>query len=49
MGLLLARRLLGHAVDHLEVNTEQEYQEEIRAPEPERDHYAAAGLRAAAD
>jgi protoporphyrinogen oxidase len=49
MGLLLARRLLGHAVDHLEVNTEHEYQEEIRAPEPERDHYAAAGMRAAAD
>ena len=49
MGLLLGRRLLGHAVDHLEVNTEQEYQEEIRAPQPERDHYAAAGLRTAGD
>lgn len=32
MGLLLGRRLLGHAVDHMEVNTEQEYHEEIRAP-----------------
>jgi protoporphyrinogen oxidase len=49
MGLLLARRLLGQVVDHLEVNTEQEYQEEIRVPELQRDHYVAAGLRAAAD
>lgn len=45
MGLLLGRRLLGHAVDPLEVNTEQEYQEEIRAPQLARDHYAATGLR----
>jgi protoporphyrinogen oxidase len=49
MGLLLGRRLLGHAVDHLAVNTEQEYQEEIRAPQPGRDHYAAAELRTAGD
>jgi protoporphyrinogen oxidase len=47
MGLLLGRRLLGHAVDHLEVNTEQEYQEEITAPQPGRDHYAETGLQTA--
>jgi protoporphyrinogen oxidase len=39
MGLLLGRRIIGHEVDHLAVNTEQEYQEEIRSPRIERDHY----------
>ncbi len=39
MGLLLGRRLLGENVDHLAVNTEQEYQEEVRAGEPARDHF----------
>jgi protoporphyrinogen oxidase len=45
MGLLLGRRLLGHAIDHLEVNTEEEYQEEIRDPQLSRHHYTVAGLR----
>lgn len=39
MGLLLARRLLGYDVDPLDVNTEAEYQEEVRQPTPSRDHY----------
>lgn len=39
MGLLLGRRLLGFNVDLLAVNTEQEYQEEIRSVVVERDHY----------
>lgn len=39
MGLLLGRRILGYDVDPLEVNTEAEYQEEIRSSELRRDHY----------
>jgi hypothetical protein len=39
MGLLLGRKLLGHEVDHLQVNTEQEYQEEIRSTDLKRDQY----------
>ena len=39
MGLLLGRRILGQAVDHLAVNTEQEYQEEIRPGDMQRDHF----------
>ncbi len=39
MGLLLARRLLGHNVDHMEVNTEQEYQEEVHSERIKRTHY----------
>lgn len=39
MGLLLGRRILGFDVDPLQVNTEAEYQEEIRSPELRRDHY----------
>ena len=31
MGLILARKLLGQNVDHMMVNTEAEYQEEIRS------------------
>jgi protoporphyrinogen oxidase len=41
MGLLLGRRLLGHGVDHLEVNTELEYQEEVRAVPASRSRYEA--------
>jgi protoporphyrinogen oxidase len=39
MGLLLGRRIMGAEVDHMEVNTEQEYQEEIRSTDTKRDHY----------
>jgi protoporphyrinogen oxidase len=39
MGLLLGRRILGYHVDPLEVNTEAEYQEEIRSDRIARDHY----------
>ena len=39
MGLLLGRRILGYNVDPLEVNTEPEYQEEIRSDRIARDHY----------
>jgi protoporphyrinogen oxidase len=42
MGLLLAQRILGHDTDHLAVNTEQEYQEEIRPGTILRDHFKAA-------
>ena len=39
MGLLLGRRLLGEAVDHMAVNTEQEYHEIRKSAEIARDHY----------
>jgi protoporphyrinogen oxidase len=39
MGLLLGRRLLGYAVDHMAVNTELEYHEIKRGDEIGRDHY----------
>ena len=39
MGLLLGRRLLGAKVDHMIVNTEMEYHEEIRSESPRREHY----------
>jgi protoporphyrinogen oxidase len=39
MGLLLGRRLLGYTVDHMAVNTEQEYHEIKRGDEIGRDHY----------
>ena len=39
MGLLLARRLLGHKVDHMQVNTELEYQEEVHSERIVRSHY----------
>ena len=39
MGLLLARRLLGHKVDHMQVNTELEYQEEVHSERLVRSHY----------
>mgnify|MGYP000973373647 CR=1 FL=1 len=41
MGLLLGRRIMGYGVDHMAVNTEQEYHEEIRSQDLERDHYAS--------
>jgi protoporphyrinogen oxidase len=40
MGLLLAQRMLGRSVDHLAVNTEQEYQEVIRPEGLRRDHFS---------
>ncbi len=40
MGLLLGRRLLGHDMDHMAVNTEMEYHEEVRSATPQRDHYS---------
>jgi protoporphyrinogen oxidase len=39
MGLLLGRRLLGQSVDHMAVNTEQEYHEVRKSPSIARDHY----------
>ena len=39
MGLLLGRRLLGHAVDHMGVNIEQEYHEIRSSSSIARDHY----------
>lgn len=49
MGLLLGRRILGYDVDPLEVNTEPEYQEEIRSPQLRRDHYAVEAKPAMRD
>jgi protoporphyrinogen oxidase len=39
MGLLLARSILGYEVDHMAVNTEQEYHEIKRSDKIARDHY----------
>lgn len=39
MGLLLARRIMGLSVDHLQVNTEQEYHEIRYHETAARDHY----------
>lgn len=39
MGLLMGRKLLGHAVDHMSVNTESEYHEIIQSDGIKRDHY----------
>lgn len=39
MGLLLAQRILGRNIDHMAVNTEPEYQEEIRSAGLSRDHF----------
>lgn len=47
MGLLLARRILGYDVDHMAVNTEQEYHEIKRSDSIARDHYEV-GARAPA-
>jgi protoporphyrinogen oxidase len=49
MGLLLGRRILGYDVDPLEVNTEAEYQEEIRSDRIARDHYKAKEQTTARD
>ena len=46
MGLLLARKILGHDVDHMQVNTEQEYHEIKQSDKIARDHYEI-GSRAA--
>lgn len=42
MGLLLGRRLLGDKVDHMAVNTEQEYHEEIQSDDIARDYYKSS-------
>lgn len=39
MGLLLARKILGYDVDHMAVNTEQEYHEIKQSDKIARDHY----------
>jgi protoporphyrinogen oxidase len=49
MGLLLGRRLLGYGVDHLEVNTEQEYHEELRVRPVEGNRYEAVPARTLVD
>ena len=41
MGLLLGRRLLGYDINHMAVNTEMEYHEEVRWATPQREHYNA--------
>jgi hypothetical protein len=49
MGLILARRILGQAIDHMAVNTEQEYHEEKSERDPARDHYRVRALRPVVD
>jgi protoporphyrinogen oxidase len=49
MGLLLAHRIMGRAIDHMEVNTEQEYHEEKVEGDPARDHYRVRELRPVVD
>ena len=39
MGLLLGRKILGYDVDHMDVNTEPEYQEIKRSNDSKRDFY----------
>ena len=39
MGLMLGQKLLGHDIDHMAVNTEDNYQEIIGEDEPVRDKY----------
>ncbi len=39
MGLLLARKIMGYDVDHMQVNTEQEYHEIKQSDQIARDHY----------
>ena len=43
MGLLLARRILGHDVDPLDVNTEPEYHEQVRGEPIAKGHYQLGG------
>ncbi|MCP4465175.1 MAG: NAD(P)-binding protein [Halieaceae bacterium] len=43
MGLLLGRKILGHDVDYMDVNTEPEYHEIKSTKEPERDFYQVEG------
>jgi protoporphyrinogen oxidase len=45
MGLRLARKLLGEEIDHLTVNTEAEYHEEMRAPSRRRSVEIASRVR----
>ncbi len=42
MGLLLGRKILGYDVDHMDVNTEQEYHEIKKSDKIARDHYEAS-------
>jgi protoporphyrinogen oxidase len=42
MGLLLGRKILGYDVDHMQVNTEQEYHEIKQSDKISRDHYEVA-------
>ncbi len=44
MGLMLGRKLLGHAVDHMAVNTEHAYHEEKSADGKKRDHYGQGAV-----
>jgi hypothetical protein len=39
MGLMLGQKLLGHDIDHMAVNTEDDYQEIIGEHEKKRDKY----------
>ena len=39
MGLMLGQKLLGHDIDHMAVNTEDDYQEIIDGHEKKRDKY----------
>ena len=39
MGLMLGQRLSGFDIDHMAVNTEEDYQEIIGENEPARDRY----------
>ncbi|MGH8548792.1 MAG: FAD-dependent oxidoreductase [Methylococcales bacterium] len=44
MGLMLGRKILGHAVDHMQVNTEHSYHEEKSLQGPKRDHYGQSAV-----
>jgi hypothetical protein len=39
MGLMLGQKLLGYDIDHMAVNTEDDYQEVIGENEAKRDRY----------
>ena len=39
MGLMLGQKLLGYDIDHMAVNTEDDYQEIIGENEAQRDKY----------
>jgi predicted P-loop ATPase/GTPase len=42
MGLLLGQKLLGHNIDHMTVNTENNYHEIKSCQEPARDSYVSS-------